>query len=198
MHKQVIFVHISLDERLVLLGVPTANHKVVLACDKPDEFLEPKDFALGGAILRLLELLKVASGGLLSLLDGRLSRVDRLDLLLVRLLPNLEVLLNVELRRDPQVDIDSHDLVEVAKVVVIDLHGGLVGLIHSVEDERNLIFFEVYLVDQVGELIVLLALLLDHSLDIAPRDTRADHHRQDVDDCLRFECVFLQQKRLEI
>ena len=46
MHKQIIFVHISLDKLLVLLSVAATNNQEVLASDEPDELLEPEDFTL--------------------------------------------------------------------------------------------------------------------------------------------------------
>ena len=198
MHEEVVLVHVALDEGLILLGVAAADYQVVLAGDEPDELLEPEDFTLDRPNLGLLQLFEVAGSCLFSLLDRRLGCIDRLDLLDVRLLANLEVLLDVELRRDSKIDVDSHHLVKVAQIVVIDLHRVLVGLIHGVQDQRDHVLLEIDFVDQVCELVVLLALLFDHALDVGPRDTRADHHREDVDDGLRLESVLLEQQGFEI
>ena len=98
MHEEVVLVHVALDQGLILLSVAAADYQVVLAGDEPDELLEPEDFTLDRPNLGLLQLFEVASGCLFGLLDRRLGCVDRLDLLDVRLLANLEVLLDVELR----------------------------------------------------------------------------------------------------
>ena len=198
MHEEVVLVHVALDEGLILLGVAAADYQVVLAGDEPDELLEPEDFTLDRPNLGLLQLFEVAGSCLFSLLDRRLGCIDRLDLLDVRLLANLEVLLDVELRRDSKIDVDSHHLVKVAQIVVIDLHRVLVGLIHGVQDQRDHVLLEIDFVDQVCELVVLLALLFDHALDVGPRDARANHHREDVDDGLRLESVLLEQQGFEI
>ena len=99
-HKQIIFVHISLDKLLVLLSVAATNNQEVLASDEPDELLEPEDFTLDWADLSLLKFFEITCGCFLSLFNGKLSRIDSLHLLLIGLFANLEVLLDVELGRD--------------------------------------------------------------------------------------------------
>ena len=78
------------------------------------------------------------------------------------------------------------------------MHRVLVGLIDGVQDQLDHVLLEIDFVDQVGELVVLLALLFDHALDVGPRDTRANHHREDVDDGLRLEGILLEQEGFEV
>ena len=98
MHKQISLVHVSLHECLVLLGIPTSNHQIVLTCDEPNELLEPEHFALYRSNLGLLQFLKVTGCCLLGLFNGYTRSIFCLYLFLVRFLTDLEVLLNVELR----------------------------------------------------------------------------------------------------
>jgi hypothetical protein len=56
MHKQIILVHVLLDQLLVLLSISTSNHQKVLTGDEPNEFLKPEDLPSDSFVLLLLEL----------------------------------------------------------------------------------------------------------------------------------------------
>ena len=99
MHEKIRLVHVSLDKRLVLLGIATTDDQVVLTGYKPYKLLEPEDLPSYCLYhLLLLELCEVSRCCCLSLLYGNVRRSFSLHLLLIRLFLDLEVLLNVELR----------------------------------------------------------------------------------------------------
>ena len=97
MHEQIVGVHVPLHECLVLLCISATDDEIVFTSDEPDELLEPENLTLHASNLGLLELFKVSRGCFLGLFYGDTSCVFRLALFRVRLLPDLEVLLNVEL-----------------------------------------------------------------------------------------------------
>ena len=97
MHEEISAVHIALHQRFILLRISSTDDEIVFTSDEPDELLEPENLTLHASNLGLLELFKVSRGCLLGLFYGDTSCVFRLALFRVRLLPDLEVLLNVEL-----------------------------------------------------------------------------------------------------
>lgn len=65
--------------------------------------------------------LKITQSCLLRLLNGNLSCILGLQLLVMRLLLDLEILLDVELGRYAQIDIDFNNWIKVREVYIIDL-----------------------------------------------------------------------------
>ena len=76
--------------------------------------------------------------------------------------------------------------------------GVILILVDGVEHETDLVLLQVHSVDQVGELVARLALLLDHTLNVRPSNARADHHRENVDDGLCLESMLQEQLRLKL
>jgi hypothetical protein len=68
----------------------------------------------------LLKLCEISGSSGLSLLDCNISSILGLNLLSVRLFFDFEILLNIQLGRDAQVDIDFHDRVEVRNQVLLN------------------------------------------------------------------------------
>lgn len=97
MHKEISAVHIALHQRFILLSITSTDDKIVFTSDEPDELLEPENLTLHASNLGLLEFFKVSCSCFLGLFYGDTSCVFRLALFRVRLLPDLKVLLNVEL-----------------------------------------------------------------------------------------------------
>ena len=83
MHEQVCGVHILLDQGLVLLGVPSSDDKIVLACNEPNELFKPEHFSHDIPHLGLLELGHVTGGCSLCLFDCNVSCVLRLHFFLI-------------------------------------------------------------------------------------------------------------------
>jgi len=97
MHKQIILVHVFLNNGFILLCISTSDNEIIFTGDKPDELFEPKDLALDGANLCLLQLLIIASSCLFGLLDGRLSCILSFTFFRIGFLTDLEVLLDIQL-----------------------------------------------------------------------------------------------------
>lgn len=95
MHKEICLVHISLDERLILLAVPSAYYQIILAGYEPNEFFKPEHLAHDILQLRLLKLRQVSRCGCFSLLDCNIGSVLGLYLLSIGLLLDFEILFNV-------------------------------------------------------------------------------------------------------
>lgn len=100
MHEVVSLVHVPLHKRFILLGIPTADDKIVLAGNKPDKLLKPEHLPIHSLDLLLLQLLKVSSCCLLSLLYGYICGILSLKLLLMRLLPDFKVFHDVQVGGD--------------------------------------------------------------------------------------------------
>lgn len=45
-HEQVVLPHVLFDKLLVLLGISTTDHEIVLGGNEPNELFEPENFAL--------------------------------------------------------------------------------------------------------------------------------------------------------
>jgi len=120
MHEEISFVHIPLHECLVLLTVSATDNQIILAGNEPNEFFKPEYLAHVILQLRLLKLCEISCSSGLSLLDCNISSILGLYLLSVRLLLDFKILLNIQLGRDAQVDIDFHDRVEVRNQVLLN------------------------------------------------------------------------------
>ena len=112
-HEQVSLVHVFLNKCFVLLGISTANDKIILARNEPDEFLEPEHFPLHGSDLRLFQPLEISDCCLLSLFNGDISCSFGFDFLLVGLFLDFKILLYVKLSRYAQVYVYFSYLVEI-------------------------------------------------------------------------------------
>ena len=97
MHEEIRTVHVALHQCFILLSIASTDDEIVFTSDEPDELLEPENLTLHASNLGLLEFFKVSRGCFLRLFDGNTCCVFRLNLFCVRLLPDLKVLLNVQL-----------------------------------------------------------------------------------------------------
>ena len=180
----------------------TANDQVILGGNEPEELFKPEYFPIFILILHLVDLvfLQVAQSRLLCLLNGDLSCILGLQLLVMRLLLDLEVLLDVELCRYAQIDVDLDNWIKVRKINIIDLELLVLFLIlhDSIEDQRHGLLFEVKLVDHVRKIIISFPLFLDLSRDLAPGDAAIRHDLKYINNGLHFIDVLRQQECLEL
>ena len=133
MHEKIGSVHVTFDQGFVLLSISATNDEIVLTSDEPDELFEPENLALYTANLSLLQLLVVASGSFLSLCDSDFGSILCLDLFSVGFFADLKVLLDIELGRDAQVDVNAHHLVKVTHKLVVDLKAIFISLIDGIK-----------------------------------------------------------------